>query len=346
MVEPNSRLSVLQGHLRRDPPTKEQAIFSLNAGTAQSSFVIGAEVDAALRRGQPVVALESTIVAHGMPFPQNLRTAREVEAIVRAQGAIPATIAVLGGIPHIGLTPSQLESIARMGSSVRKVSRRDLPHVCGLGLDGATTVSATMLLASRAGISVFVTGGIGGVHRGGEVTMDVSADLTELGRTPVAVVCAGAKSVLDISRTLEYLETQGVCVAAYCTDEFPAFFTARSGCRAACRFETPAQAASAIHAIEQLQLQSGMVVGVPIPPEHAAQGVEVETAIQTALAEAEGAKVQGHDVTPFLLKRIREITGGKSLDANIALVKNNAVVGSRIAVALAGLRRTSYLRPQ
>lgn len=304
-----------------------------------SGVVLSDEVAAALDTERPVVALESTIISHGMPFPQNLETAQQVEAVVRAHGAVPATIAILGGVPHVGLTPAQLERLARAGPAVRKASRRDLPAVMALGLDGATTVSATMLLAARAGIAVFVTGGIGGVHRGGEATMDVSADLTELGRTAVAVVCAGAKSVLDIPRTLEYLETQGVCVAAYGADEFPAFFTRHSGCRAPCRADTPEQAAAMVDAALRLRLGSGLVLGVPIPEQHATTGREVEAAISTALAEAEAKGVKGNDVTPFLLQRIRELTGGRSLEANIALVKNNAAVGARVAAELSSLRR-------
>eukprot|EP00887_Chlorella_sp_A99_P006732 scaffold3.g6732.t1 len=332
----------------RTPPQASAAAGRLPAAARKwqrrnSGVVLSDEVAAALDTERPVVALESTIISHGMPFPQNLETAQQVEAVVRAHGAVPATIAILGGVPHVGLTPAQLERLARAGPAVRKASRRDLPAVMALGLDGATTVSATMLLAARAGIAVFVTGGIGGVHRGGEATMDVSADLTELGRTAVAVVCAGAKSVLDIPRTLEYLETQarrwGVCVAAYGADEFPAFFTRHSGCRAPCRADTPEQAAAMVDAALRLRLGSGLVLGVPIPEQHATTGREVEAAISTALAEAEAKGVKGNDVTPFLLQRIRELTGGRSLEANIALVKNNAAVGARVAAELSSLRR-------
>ncbi|KAL4459061.1 hypothetical protein ABPG75_013926 [Micractinium tetrahymenae] len=340
------RLAVLASHLTitadRESLQTCQPLELAPTSSAQPAgtggLVVAAEVAAALAAGRPVVALESTIISHGMPFPQNLETARQVEAVVRAHGATPATIAVLGGVPHVGLTPSQLESLARAGKAVRKVSRRDLPLVMALGLDGATTVSATMLLAARAGIAVFVTGGIGGVHRGGEATMDISADLTELGRTPVAVVCAGAKSVLDIPRTLEFLETQGVCVAAYGADEFPAFFTRCSGCRAPARVDTPAQAAAMIAASQKLALGGGMVLAVPIPDEQAAAGAAVERAISQALQEAEQRGVKGSEVTPFLLQRIQELTGGRSLEANIALVKNNAAVGARVAAALAALR--------
>lgn len=340
------RLAVLASHLTVGSDRESQQLHhALECGPTSSQqpagaggLVVSAEVAAALAAGRPVVALESTIISHGMPYPQNLETARQVEAVVRAHGATPATIAVLGGTPHVGLTAPQLESLARAGTVVRKVSRRDLPLVMALGLDGATTVSATMLLAARAGIAVFVTGGIGGVHRGGESTMDVSADLTELGRTAVAVVCAGAKSVLDIPRTLEFLETQGVCVAAYGADEFPAFFTRHSGCAAPARVDTPEQAAAMLAASQRLALGSGMVLAVPIPEEHAAAGAHVEQAISQALQEAEQRGVRGNEVTPFLLQRIQELTGGKSLEANIALVKNNAAVGARVAAALAALR--------
>lgn len=272
-----------------------------------------------------------------MPYPQNLRTALEVEEVIRANGATPATIAILKGIPHVGLTLPQLEHIAKAGHEIRKVSRRDLPYIMSCQLDGATTVSATMLLAARAGIDVFVTGGIGGVHRDGERTLDISADLTELGKTPVAVICAGAKSILDIPRTLEYLETQGVLVAAYRTTTFPAFFTPDSGCTAPCRFDSPEEVARAIVASKKLQLSSGLIVGVPIPQEASAVGEEVEKATVRALQEAKAAEVQGNAVTPFLLRRITELTGGKSLEANIALVKNNARLGALIAVALTTL---------
>ncbi|CAK0785665.1 hypothetical protein CVIRNUC_008876 [Coccomyxa viridis] len=311
------------------------AFGSADSATAQGQLVISPDVIKALRENTAVVALESTIISHGMPYPQNLETARAVEAVVRQHGATPATIAILSGVPHIGLTGAELELLASRGPQVVKTSRRDLALVMAKGLDGATTVSATMLLAARAGIQVFVTGGIGGVHRGGEVTMDVSADLTELGRTPVTVVCAGVKSILDIPRTLEYLETQGVCVAAYGADEFPAFFTRRSGCAAPARIDTPELAAAMIRHSARLGLGSGAVIGVPIPEEHAAAGAKVEQASQQALDEAQQKSLQGSEITPFLLGRIKELTGGESLKANIALIKNNAAVGAQIASALA-----------
>eukprot|EP00899_Mesostigma_viride_P017207 jgi/Mesvir1/25488/Mv24026-RA.1 len=280
-------------------------------------FQVSPEVQAALARGDAVVALESTIVCHGMPYPQNLETAREVETIVREQGAVPATIAVVGGTPRIGVDDATMEYLARKGHGVKKVSRRDLAYVVSRKLDGATTVSATMLLASMAGIPLFVTGGIGGVHRDGESTMDVSADLTELGCTPVAVICAGAKTILDIPRTLEYLETQGVPVVGYGTDEFPAFFTKSSGCKAPCRLDTPTACAQLIDASRRLGLRGGMVFGVPIPEDHAAEGEMVERAIQQALREASDKGIRGAASTPFLLRRIAEITGGRSLMASI-----------------------------
>lgn len=309
----------------------------LNPSKASTPLIFSQEVKEALATKKPVVALESTIISHGMPYPKNLQTAREVEQVVRHHGAIPATIAIISGVPHIGLTENQLVHIAKAGSAtVRKTSRRDLPHVLAMGLDGATTVSATMLLAARAGISVFVTGGIGGVHRGAEFTMDVSADLTELGKTPVAVVCAGVKSILDIPRTLEYLETQGVCVASYGADNFPAFFMPDSGCKAPCRFDTPLQAAAAIRVSQELSLDSGMIIAVPVPAHHAAAGREIETAIHRALKDAETQGVAGNEITPYLLERIRSLTGDTSLETNIALVKNNAKIGAQIAVALYG----------
>ncbi|CAL5228111.1 g11186 [Coccomyxa viridis] len=311
------------------------AFSTAQSAATQGKLIISPDVLKALREGTAVVALESTIISHGMPYPQNLETARAVEDVVRQHGATPATIAILGGVPHIGLTDSELESLASRGLNVCKTSRRDLALVVAKGLDGATTVSATMLLAARAGIHVFVTGGIGGVHRGGEATMDVSADLTELGRTPVAVICAGAKSILDIPRTLEYLETQGVTVAAYGADEFPAFFTRHSGCRAPARLDSADMAAAMIRHNVELGLGSGAVIGVPIPEEHAAAGQQVEEATQQALQEAEQKGIQGSELTPFLLGRIRDLTGGASLEANIALIKHNAAVGARIAAALA-----------
>eukprot|EP00301_Raphidiophrys_heterophryoidea_P025933 c8821_g1_i1.p1 GENE.c8821_g1_i1~~c8821_g1_i1.p1 ORF type:complete len:504 (+),score=145.97 c8821_g1_i1:25-1536(+) len=302
-------------------------------------FVIEEEVQRALKAGAPVVALESTIISHGMPYPQNVSTALEVEGIVRQNGAIPATIAILDGKIRIGLDRASLELLGRLGHSVTKASRRDIAGILARKGNGATTVAATMVLAHMAGISVFVTGGIGGVHRGAATTMDISADLTELGRTPVAVVCAGAKSILDIGLTLEFLETQGVAVIGYGVDEFPAFFTPNSGHKASLRVDDPNQAAAVVHHSKQLGLQSGLVIGVPIPSQHAAQGEEVEKATQQAVQEAEAKGISGFRLTPFLLDRINTLTKGASLIANIHLVKNNAKIGSQIAVALSSLSR-------
>ncbi|KAI8526118.1 hypothetical protein RHMOL_Rhmol13G0284200 [Rhododendron molle] len=303
------------------------------------------DVSEALSHGRAVVALESTIISHGMPYPQNLETAKEVEAIVRENGAVPATVAILDGVPCVGLSAEELERLAIMGTKARKTARRDIAYVVATRLNGATTVSATMIFASMVGIHVFVTGGIGGVHRHGENTMDISSDLTELGRTPIAVISAGVKSILDIPRTLEYLETQGVCVAAYQTDEFPAFFTETSGCKAPCRIDTPEDSARLMGKWQSIQfilianmklkLGTGILIAVPIPKEHSASGSLIESAIQKALIEARDKGITGNAETPFLLARVNELTGGASLSSNIALVKNNALVGAKIAVCLA-----------
>ncbi|KAK1310521.1 hypothetical protein QJS10_CPA08g01771 [Acorus calamus] len=300
------------------------------------------EVSDALSCGDPVVALESTIISHGMPYPQNLQTAKDVEAIIRENGAVPATIAILDGVPCIGLTDEQLERLAILGTKAQKTARRDIPHIIANGGNGATTVSATMSFASMAGIPLFVTGGIGGVHRYGEKTMDISSDLTELGKTPVAVISAGVKSILDIPRTLEYLETQGVPVAAYQTHELPAFFTESSGCKVPCRLDTPEQCAKLIYSSLSYGLGNGILIAVPIPKEHAASGNLIESAIQRALKEASDKNIVGNAATPFLLARVNELTGGASLTANIALVKNNALIGAKVAVALANLRRKNH----
>nr|CAD1835537.1 unnamed protein product [Ananas comosus var. bracteatus] len=286
---------------------------------------IAQEVYDALARGKAVVALESTIISHGMPYPQNFRTAKEVEAIVRDNGAIPATIAILDGTPYIGLNNEQLERLAVLGKKVRKTARRDIAYVVAAGGNGATTV----------GIPVFVTGGIGGVHRHGEQTLDISSDLTELGKTPVAVISAGVKSILDIPRTLEYLETHGVTVATYKADEFPAFFTESSGCKVPCRLDNPEDSAKLINANLNLKLGSGILIAVPIPKEYSASGNIIESAIQKAVQEAMENNVAGNAATPFLLARVNELTG------DIALVKNNALVGAKIAVALAHLRQST-----
>lgn len=301
---------------------------------------IAPEVSHALLHGKAVVALESTIISHGMPYPQNLETAREVESIVRENGAVPATIAILDGVPCIGLSISELERLAILGKKVKKTARRDIPHIVATRGNGATTVSASMFFASMVEIPVFVTGGIGGVHRHGEQTMDISSDLTELGRTPLTVISAGIKSILDIPKTLEYLETQGVPVAAYKSDEFPAFFTESSGCKAPFRVDTPEDCARLIDASMKLGLGTGILIAVPIPKEQATSGGLVESAIQKAIKEASEKNVTGNAATPFLLARVNELTEGASLAANIALVKNNALIGAKIAVAVANLRQS------
>ncbi|KAI9357649.1 Indigoidine synthase A like protein-domain-containing protein [Zopfochytrium polystomum] len=303
-----------------------------------SNFDVLPEISSALKYGRPVVALESTIISHGMPYPQNLTTAKEVESIVREEGSVPATIALLDGRVKIGLTDEDLSRLALAGESAVKASRRDLALVASRSGIGSTTVSATMILAHLAGIKVFVTGGIGGVHRGGEESMDVSADLTELGRTPVAVVSAGVKSILDIGRTLEYLETQGVPVVSYGTDKFPAFYTRDSGFKSIARLDSPRECAELIRHQDILGLQSGMLIAVPIPEKDAV--VDSETmnhVVKSALKRADKMGITGKDITPFLLAEIKSLTQGKSLEANISLIRNNARVGSRIASELATL---------
>ena len=298
---------------------------------------LGAEVSAALSAGKPVVALESTIISHGMPWPQNVETALRVEAEVREAGAVPATIAILGGRLKAGLDRAQIEILGKRGRDVVKASRRDLPRLVasgsagGQGLDGATTVAATMIVASLAGIKVFATGGIGGVHRGAETSFDISADLEELASTPVAVVCAGAKSILDLPKTLEYLETKGVPVIGYGTDEFPAFYTPRSGLRLEERADSPLEIAQRIMAKWELGLGGGVVIANPVPEADAMDQAAIDRAIEVALAEAARGGVKGKEVTPFLLARVKDLTGGESLESNIALVLNNARLAARVA---------------
>jgi len=302
--------------------------------TPASSFLARSDaVAAAQDAGRPVVALESTIIAHGMPYPENVRTAREVESLIRDLGAEPATIAVIGGKIRIGLSDDELELLARSGQAL-KVSRRDLPAVVASGEMGATTVAGTMICAALAGIEVFVTGGIGGVHRGAEESFDISADLQELARTSVAVVCAGAKSILDIGLTLEYLETHGVPVLSCGQDNFAAFYTRDSGYPADRRIDDPAALARFIRTKWSLGLQGGVVVSTPIPEAAAMPREEIDAIIEQALVEAKAQRIAGKAVTPFLLRRIKEATGGRSLAANIALVKHNAQVGAKLAVAL------------
>ncbi|CAG8471190.1 1301_t:CDS:10 [Paraglomus occultum] len=309
--------------------------------TQNHDFQYTPEVLDALSTNRPVVALESTIITHGMPYPQNLATALEVEKIVREHGSIPATIAIIDGTIHIGLSQNALERLSMMGRKARKTSRRDLALVTSQNLTGATTVAATMVIAHRAGIKVFVTGGIGGVHRDGEKTLDISADLTELSKTPVTVVCAGVKSILDIERTLEYLETQGVPVVTFgeC-DEFPAFFTAKSGFKSPSNLKSVEECAKLIAANSKLELENGIVIAVPIPKDESANASHIQSAIEAALAQAKTEGIKGKDVTPFLLERVEKITTGKSLTANVALVKNNAKIGSQIAACLANLTRS------
>uniref|UniRef100_A0A3B4VLQ3 Zgc:136858 n=1 Tax=Seriola dumerili TaxID=41447 RepID=A0A3B4VLQ3_SERDU len=314
--------------------------------SSRSDWTVHPSVSRALAENKPVVALESTIITHGMPYPHNLSTAKEVEDIVRAEGATPATVGVIEGKVHVGLSSEELEHLARCKSSL-KVSRRDLPFVISKGLSGGTTVSATMIAAHRAGIPVFVTGGIGGVHRDGEKSLDISADLTELGRTPIAVVSAGVKSILDIGRTLEFLETHGVCVVTYGKSKhFPAFFSPRSGFTSPCQVSNPAEAAKLIASTLSLGHQSGLLLAVPIPEEHAAAGKQIEEAIQAAVTEASAKGITGRDVTPFILQKVNELTEGKSLQANIALIHNNARVGSQIACALSKEMNERKLRSQ
>lgn len=295
------------------------------------------EVQTALQSGQAVVALESTIIAHGLPWPQNLQCAQRLEAIVRAHDAVPATIAVLGGRIKIGLSAAELDYLAQgqqQGKQIAKLSRRDLAIVLARQADGATTVAGTMLCAHLAGIRVFATGGIGGVHRGAEQSFDISADLSELGRTPVTVVCAGAKSILDLPKTLEVLETQGVPVIGYGTDEFPAFYQRSSGLPVDTRVDTPVQAADLIRRQHQLGLQTGLLITVPISSTAAIADEQAEAWIEQALQDATAQGISGKASTPFLLARIVALSGGQSLQANLALVENNTRVAAQIAVAL------------
>ena len=293
---------------------------------------ISEEIQNSIKENGPVVALESTIISHGMPFPQNLETALEVESIIRKEGAIPATIAVVEGRIKIGLSNLELEQFAQ-GTKTVKVSSRDLPLAISQKQDGGTTVAATMICARMAGISIFVTGGIGGVHRGSEKTMDISGDLMELARTNVAVVCAGIKSILDIPRTLEYLETQGVPVIGYRTDEFPAFYTTTSGYSVQSRINTAEEIARCMKVKWELGLEGGMVIANPVLREDAMDEEVIEEAITKSLKEASEKGIDGKAVTPFLLERISQLTDGESLKTNIALVCNNALLGARIASA-------------
>ncbi|WP_423230252.1 pseudouridine-5'-phosphate glycosidase [Caloranaerobacter ferrireducens] len=294
------------------------------------------EVEKAIKEGKPVVALESTIISHGMPYPQNVETAKKVEEIVRQNGAIPATIGIIKGKLKVGLNEEEIEYMGK-AKNVLKVSRRDIPFIIAKKLDGATTVASTMIISAFAGIRVFVTGGIGGVHRGAQETFDISADLMELAKTNVAVVCAGAKSILDIGLTLEYLETHGVPVVGYKTNEFPAFYTRKSGFKVDYRVDSVGELAKIIKAKWDLNLEGGLVVGNPIPEEYEMDYDIINKAIDDAIIEANEKGIKGKDITPFLLSKIKQITEGKSLESNIQLVYNNAVVGSKLAVELSKL---------
>lgn len=291
------------------------------------------EVAAALANRQPVVALESTIISHGMPYPQNVETALKVEQAVREQGAIPATIAIVNGRLKAGLSTADIEQLGQGGHSITKVSRRDLPFMVAQGKTGATTVASTMIIAAMAGIRVFATGGIGGVHRGAETSFDVSADLQELAQTPVAVVCAGAKSILDLGLTLEYLETHGVAVIGYQTEQLPAFFTRGSEFKVDYRLDDAASIAKVMHAKWGMELRGGMVIANPIPEQYAMPSSVIDAAIEQALSEAAAQHIVGKQATPFLLARVCELTGGNSLASNIQLVLNNARLASAIASA-------------
>ena len=295
---------------------------------------ISPAVQKALDEGRPVLALESTIISHGMPYPQNLETARLCEAEARKHGVEPATVAIIHGKLCAGLTDEELEYLAKAGPKVAKASRRDLPILAARGADGATTVAATMIVAAMAGIRVFATGGIGGVHRGAEVTMDISADLEELASTPVAVVCAGAKSILDLGLTLEYLETKGVPVLGYRTETLPAFYTDESDFKVDYRMDSPEEIAAAVTAQRDMGYPGGMLITNPIPHQYAMPKDVIDAAINQALAEAKEQGVKGKATTPFLLARVCELTGGESLKSNIKLVLNNVALGAQIAAAM------------
>ena len=292
------------------------------------------EVRDAIEKGLPIVAMESTIISHGMPYPQNVETALNCQRICRENGAVPATCAVIGGKLCAGLTDEQIDYLGREGHRVTKASRRDLPMLAAKHMDGATTVAATMIVAAAAGIRVFATGGIGGVHRGAETTMDISADLEELAETPVCVVCAGAKSILDLNLTMEYLETKGVPVIGYQTDELPAFYTRRSGINVPWRMDAPKEIADAINASKDLGYSGGMLVVNPIPEEYSMDADVINKAIDEAIEEAKEKGIKGKETTPFLLAKIKDITEGSSLAANIQLVYNNVRLAAKIAASL------------
>lgn len=297
-------------------------------------LVISPEVKKALEEGKPVVALESTIISHGMPYPKNVETALNVEKIVRDNGAIPATIAIIGGKLTVGITPEEIDYLGKKGLDVTKASRRDIPVLVARKEDGATTVAATMIISNLAGIKVFATGGVGGVHRGAETTMDISADLEELATTNVAVVCAGAKSILDLGLTLEYLETQGVPIIGYQTEELPAFYTRESGFKVNYRMDSPTEIADMLKTKECIGLKGGTVITNPIPSQYAMDKDVLDKAIDHAVDKANRLGIKGKDITPYLLNKIQKITDGKSLEANIQLVYNNVKLGAEIAKEL------------
>jgi pseudouridine-5'-phosphate glycosidase len=299
--------------------------------------VTSQEVKEALASGKPVVALESTIISHGMPYPKNVETALKVEEIIRENGAVPATIAIIGGVMKAGLTEEEIDYMGKT-PGVAKVSRRDIPYIVAGKLDGATTVASTMIIAEMAGISIFATGGIGGVHRGAETTMDISADLEELAQTSVAVVCAGAKSILDLGLTLEYLETKGVPVYGYGTDELPAFYTRKSEFKVDYRIDDPKEMAGVLKAKWDLGLKGGALIVNPIPEEYSMDESLITNVIEEAVKEAKANGIKGKDTTPFLLAKIKEITGGDSLEANIQLVYNNARLAAKVAVEFMGMQ--------
>lgn len=298
---------------------------------------ISPEVQKALDEKRPVVALESTIISHGMPYPKNVETALRVEEIVRENGAVPATIAIIQGKLTVGISHEEIDYLGKKGLDVTKASRRDIPVLVSKGEDGATTVAATMIISDLAGIKIFATGGIGGVHRGAETTMDISADLLELANTDVSVVCAGAKSILDIGLTLEYLETQGVPVIGYKTEEVPAFYTRGSGFKATYRMDSPEEIAKAIKVKDDLNMKGAFLITNPIPEEFAMDEEAINKAIADAMDEADKIGISGKDVTPYLLDKIQKITEGKSLESNIQLVYNNVKLGALIAKKLSEL---------
>lgn len=289
------------------------------------------EVKEALETGKPVVALESTIISHGMPYPKNVQTAMAVENVIRENGAVPATIAIIKGRLKVGLTPEELEYFGKKGMAINKTSRRDIPMIVAKGEDGATTVAATMIIASMAGIQIFATGGIGGVHRGAETTMDISADLDEFVKTPVMVICAGAKAILDLNLTMEYLETKGIPVYCYQTDELPAFYTRHSGIKAPFRADSPEELASIWNTKRELGIEGGFIVANPIPEQYSMDPVRINAAIDEAIAEMNKLGIHGKETTPYLLDKVQKLTGGDSLESNIKLVLNNAALAAKIA---------------